>query len=92
VLLSHLTLFGFIYPCERDKIPTRVMEDLLARLQAELQTPPASERVCRGTLVSREQYLVDVERWGYADARLPPRGNLTRQDVDHWTAAIDSKD
>jgi hypothetical protein len=92
VLLSHLTLFGFIYPCERDKIPASVMEDLLGRLQAELGAPSAAERVCQGTLVSREQYLVDVERWGYADARLQPRGNMTRQDVDHWTAAIDSKD
>jgi len=91
VLLSHLTLFGFIYPCERHKIPVSVMEDLLSRLQAELHLP-AGERVCQGTLVSREQYLVDVERWGYADARLQPRGNMTRPDVDHWTAAIDSKD
>ena len=92
VLLSHLTLFGFIYPCERDKIPTGVMRELLGRLEAELRTPPSAERVCQGTLVSREQYLVDVERWGYADARLQPRGNMTRQQVDHWTAAIDSKD
>ena len=90
VLLSHLTLFGFIYPCERDRIPRNVLEDLLRRLQADLDTPAAPERVCQGTLVSREQYLVDVERWGYADARLQPRGNMTRQDVDHWTAAIDS--
>ncbi|HLH26905.1 MAG TPA: nucleotidyltransferase [Chloroflexota bacterium] len=92
VLLSHLILFGFIYPTERGKIPTRVMDKLLRRLQRELHAPPAGERVCQGTLVSREQYLVDVERWGYADARLQPRGNMTRQDVDHWTAAIDNKD
>jgi hypothetical protein len=92
VLLSHLTLFGFIYPTERAKIPAPVMDDLLGRLQAELRQPAAAERLCQGTLISREQYLVDVERWGYADARLQPRGNMTRQDVDHWTAAIDSKD
>ena len=92
VLLSHLTLFGFIYPSERDKIPPAVMEELVGRLQQELCAPPPTERVCHGTLLSREQYLVDVERWGYADARLQPRGTMTRQDVDHWTAAIDSKD
>ncbi|HEY7060581.1 MAG TPA: nucleotidyltransferase family protein [Chloroflexota bacterium] len=92
VLLMHLTLFGFIYPCERDKIPRQVMDALLGRLRDELATPPAAERICQGTLVSREQYLVDVERWGYDDARLRPRGNMTRRDVDHWTAAIDSKD
>jgi hypothetical protein len=92
VLLSHLTLFGFIYPSERGKIPAWVMEELIGRLQNDLRTPAPAKRVCQGTLLSREQYLVDVERWGYADARLRPRGNLTRQDIDHWTAAIDSKD
>jgi Nucleotidyl transferase of unknown function (DUF2204) len=92
VLLSHLTLFGFIYPGERGKIPAWVMEELIGRLQNDLRTPSSAKRVCQGTLLSREQYLVDVERWGYADARLRPRGNLTRQDIDHWTAAIDSKD
>jgi hypothetical protein len=92
VLLSHLTLFGFIYPAERDKIPAAVMEALLERMQKEVRTPAPTERVCQGTILSREQYLVDVERWGYADARLAPRGAMSQQDVDHWTAAIDSKD
>jgi hypothetical protein len=92
VLLSHLTLFGFIYPAERDKVPTAVMDELLGRMQQELRAPAPAERVCQGTLLSREQYLVDVERWGYADARLAPHGAMTREDVDHWTAAIDSKD
>jgi hypothetical protein len=92
VLLSHLTLFGFIYPAERAKIPAHVMERLIDRLQHDLRTPPPAEPVCQGTVLSREQYLVDVERWGYADARLQPRGNMTPQDIDHWTAAIDSKD
>ncbi len=34
VLLSHLVLFGYIYPSERDKIPAAVMDNLIARLQA----------------------------------------------------------
>src|SRR3982751_4848826 len=33
VLLSHLVLFGYIYPGERDKIPTAIMDDLIERLQ-----------------------------------------------------------
>jgi len=32
VLLAHLTLFGYIYPGERHRIPEYVMDDLLARL------------------------------------------------------------
>src|SRR5262249_16447077 len=67
LLLSQLVTFGFVYPSERDRVPEWVMSDLLARLQAELTGPPPEERVCRGTLLSREQYLIDVKRWGYID-------------------------
>jgi hypothetical protein len=89
VLLSHLGLFGFIYPTERAKIPRWVMDELLARLQNEMQQPPISDRVCLGTLLSRAQYLIDLVRWGYEDARIQPRGRMTRREVAHWTAAID---
>lgn len=90
VLLSHLLLFGFVYPAERDVAPAWLMDDLLMRLRDELRTAPARERVCCGTLLSREQYLVDVEQWGFADARLAPRGSLTREQVAIWTQAIGS--
>lgn len=89
VLLSHLVLFGFIYPGERDLIPAPVLETLIARLQDEMATPPEDERLCRGTLLSREQYLVDVEEWGYRDARLRPLGTLSAHEVRIWTEAID---
>lgn len=92
-LLSHLILFGFIYPTERDRIPPDVMQDLLGRLQAELSSPaPAEPQLCQGTLLSRAQYLIDVEEWGYQDARLKPYGSMTPEDMAHWTAAIDSED
>ena len=45
--------------------------------------------MCRGTLLSRAQYLVDVESWGYRDARLDPRVAMTEEDIAHWTRAID---
>jgi hypothetical protein len=88
VLLSHLVLFGFIYPSERSVIPDRIMQELSGRLQSELSGPPPADRLCRGTLISRGQYLVDVERWGYQDARLAPSGNMTREQIAQWTAAI----
>ena len=40
VLFSHLCLFGFIYPSERDRIPEWVMTGLMDRLDQELRTPP----------------------------------------------------
>ena len=88
VLMAHLVLFGFIYPGERHRIPPGILSELSTRLQRELATPEAGERVCRGTILSRAQYLVDVERWGYADPRLAPQGNLTEHEAAIWTAGI----
>lgn len=89
VLLSHLVLFGFIYPAERSQIPEWVMRGLLYRLQHELQETSPENQLCQGTLLSREQYLTDVARWGYQDARLLPKGPMTQEEVAHWTAAIE---
>lgn len=90
LLLSHLTLFGFIYPAQRHLIPTWVMDDLLGKLQQELNNPVAGAPVCGGTLLSREQYLNDIDEWGYQDARITPLGNMTEQEVVNWTEAINA--
>jgi hypothetical protein len=89
VLLSHLVLFGFAYPSERGQVPAWVLRDLLGRLEAEVEAPPSAERVCQGTLLSREQYLADVREGGYRDARLGPDGTMSARDVRRWTDAID---
>jgi hypothetical protein len=91
VLLSHLTLFGFIYPGDREQIPAWVMRDLLGRLEAELRQAPEEARLCQGTLLSRGQYLPDVEDWGYQDARLRPHGSMTEEQTAVWTAAIEGE-
>ena len=87
VLLHHLVLFGFIYPCERARVPAAIMRELMGRLDTEL-TLFAPDRVCQGTLISRAQYLVDVEHWGYGDPRLAPHGNMTSEERERWTAGI----
>jgi hypothetical protein len=91
VLLAHLVLFGFIYPSERNRIPSSVLSDLLQRNQEELSAT-SSERICRGTLLSREQYLPDVQEHGYVDARLGPHSHMSAADVERWTAAIDASE
>jgi hypothetical protein len=88
VLLGHLVMFGYIYPGERDRIPGWVMQDLVRRFESTLSAPPADERVCRGTVLSRQQYLVDVERWGYRDPRTRPANPMTDTDIAIWTAGI----
>jgi hypothetical protein len=85
VLLAHLVLFGFIYPGERDKVPDAVLQDLLGRLARE-QPDAEPETLCRGTLLSRSQYVVDVDEWGYGDARLAPAGKMSPEAIQKWTA------
>ena len=89
ILLSHLVLFGFIYPGERALVPSGVIRDLISRVLAELDVPTRDSKVCQGTLLSRAQYLVDIDECGYEDARVQPRGNMTEDEIAVWTAAID---
>jgi len=85
VLLSHLILFQFIYPGHRHSVPEWVMDELWQRLKAGDDAPV---RLCRGTLMSREQYLIDITHWGDLDAREMPSGRMTAQQIQAWTAAI----
>ena len=91
VLLSHLVLFGYVYPTQLGRIPVTVMNELIARLQQE--TPAAGDsRLCRGTLLSRQQYLVDVEKWGFKDARLQERVHMSSTDIARWTEASEKQE
>jgi hypothetical protein len=92
VLLSHLVLFGFIYPGERECVPPAIMAGFCRRLEHESWQAPSGQRLCQGTFLSRAQYLTDVSRWGYADGRLGPDGPMTAEDVAHWTAAIECEE
>jgi hypothetical protein len=89
VLLSYLILFQFAYPDRRADIPDLIMNELTDRLQC--QQPEPDNRVCRGTLLSREQYLFDIEQLGYTDARLRPHGAMTPEQAEIWTRAIETR-
>jgi len=98
VLLSHVVLFGFAYPGHRDCVPAWLMLELLGRLRDEVDitgsagvTPQPDTPLCAGTLLSREQYLMDIEQWGYRDARVAPAGNMSHEDTARWTDAIKSR-
>ncbi len=86
-LYAHLVMFGFIYPSDRDKVPAWVMDELAKRMHDETQAGATGEKVCYGTIISRQQYLKDVGDWGYSDARLV-HGTMTEDDIAHWTAGI----
>ncbi len=95
LLLSHLTLFGYVYPDLASLIP----KDLIARLALRLVNQQAADSpfnqgasngtpLCRGTLISNKQYLEDVEEMGYADARIAPWGRLSREQLAPWVQAV----
>lgn len=87
VLHAHVVLFGFIYPDEGAMIPSWVVQELSERLTRERNALPESEPICGGTLLSRQQFLVDICERGYLDARLTT-GTMSETEVDDWTAAI----
>lgn len=86
VLLGHLVFFSFVYPQRRRSVPERVMSALLDRARREHVGEDVD--VCRGTLLSREQYLIDLRDRGYTDARVAPHGRVSPADLAVWTEAI----
>ena len=88
VLLAHLVLFPYVYPNE--PAPQAVIDELLDRAKNEPKADMGI-RLCRGPMLSREQYLVDVKRWNYVDAREVPLGTMTPEEIDVWTKAIETK-
>jgi hypothetical protein len=87
VLLGHLVLFFFTYPDRRGTIPASVMDELIGRLKG--QRPEPNNSLCYGPLLSRKQYLFDITRLGYVDARLEPHGGMSPEEMEIWTRAID---
>jgi len=60
------------------------MDGLIERLRKE---SPGQAHLCRGTLLSRKQCLVDVGKWGFHDARLEKRVHMDSEDIAQWTRA-----
>jgi len=87
VLLSHLALFGFVFPSKRNLVPTEVIEKLSARLMSELAEEPPSNPLCNGTLLSRVQYLSDITTGGFTDARTTGRSVIKPHEIQEWTKA-----
>lgn len=87
VLYAHVVMFGFIYPSVRSKVPATVVEELTQRVRRETLAGDAKDDVCFGTIISRQQYLKDVDEWGCADARLV-LGTMNEAEIEQWTAGI----
>jgi hypothetical protein len=91
ILLSHLVLFGFIYPGKRSVIPDWLMQGLAQKLLTIRRSNSSRSPPFQGTLLSREQYLFDMASWGYPDPRLLPESSMTADQIALWTQAIEPK-
>ena len=87
VLLSHLLLVDYIYPSEK-VVPFWLTEELTDRVRKEAALEADQEKICRGTLLSRDQYMTDVEVHGFEDGRLEPNGKLSAEQLDEYTTYI----
>ncbi|WP_437285354.1 hypothetical protein [Sorangium sp. So ce406] len=76
VLLAHLTLYRFVYPGARSRVPGWLIEELCRRTLEQSRAGDAPLRVCRGNLISRRQYLHDYEKLGLVAA--PPEPETMR--------------
>lgn len=85
VLFSHIILFQYAFPNEGRLVPYDIIVDLTTRLLDELLQPPESGRICRGTLLSGTQYLVDTIFRGYDDARFDPiNTGMSAAEIAGW--------
>jgi hypothetical protein len=91
VLLSHLVLYGFVYPSARHQIPAWVSDELTQRLASGWNDDLRNGKTCFGTLLSRQQYLPDLEQFGYIDGRLVV-GCMTAGEIAEWTGAIEHEE
>lgn len=74
VLLAHLVLFQYCYPSEIETIPAWVLNLLEARMRKEREGGGHVERLCRGPLISRVQYRIDIQEWRFRAPVRPPVG------------------
>ena len=63
MLLWVLVLFHYVYPANSQMVPRRVWDDLLGRLQAQLDAPDSHARF-RGSLVDPPMFNIDMTEWG----------------------------
>jgi hypothetical protein len=92
VLFSHLILFGYVYPNEREAVPEWVLFQMTRRMLSELESDPSPTLICRGTFLSRAQYVTDIEEWGYQDARIMPgSATMSPEQANSWTEAANEQ-
>lgn len=86
VLASHIILFLYIYSDGDSKLPTGILDHVVGAAH-QSSARVTQEPTCLGTLLSREQFLPDLNN-GYRDGRLA-FGTMSAAEIEQWTAVID---
>ncbi len=96
LLLAQLQTFRYVYPGLTDRIPDRIMRELLNRSLAELDADhaptPEEQRLTRGTLVSRFSFAIDVNEWGFRDLRDEMRTEMQQTPIIQEITASEAWD
>ncbi|MGH2461731.1 MAG: nucleotidyltransferase [Chloroflexota bacterium] len=70
LLFFYVNLYRFIYPSSQSDVPAWLVHELVDRWHAQRTQPVSNPLECRGTLIDRYSFLVDI-REGYHDGREP---------------------
>lgn len=68
LLMFYVNLYLFVYPSNRSDIPSWLVHELIDRWRTQRHQREEHPRECRGTLIDRYSFLVDL-REGFHDAR-----------------------
>ncbi len=69
LLLMDLLLFDFVYPGHSDYLPKTLVVTLFEEVRQRWQEKNVDPKLFRGTLLDPFSFVVDIEDWGYHDAR-----------------------
>jgi predicted nucleotidyltransferase len=61
LLFGALLNFRYVYPSMRGRVPAWLMADLSTRLRRQLEAPLPQEKTCRGPLIARYDYEIDMK-------------------------------
>lgn len=70
LLFFYVNLYRFVYPSNKSDVPAWLVHELVDRWQAQRTEPATNPRECRGTVIDRYSFLIDIHE-GYDDGREP---------------------
>lgn len=76
VLFAHIIIFRFIYPSERENVPAWLLKEFVSRIEHQMDLPTPQDKVSRGTILSTNEFQIDIAKWGFRDVADFKHGEL----------------